>query len=155
MGRQDLLEGIVAVGGVEGNLIIAGRYAAFVREHPDLEEFDILVTVFIVFAVADTCSGTHHLDIAVFDDGGVAHAVLVFEIAFQRNTNDLHIVVRMRSEAHSRRNNIVIQDAQHAKVHAFRIVIISETERVVAVEPTVVGMSAGICRMKNGIGHNC
>ncbi len=154
VGRQDLLEFVFAVGKFERDLVVARGHVAFVREHPDLQEFDRFVYVFIVLAVPDARAGAHHLDIAIADDGHVAHAVFVFEVAFERDGDDLHVVMRVGAEAFAAHDGVVVEHAQHAEVHAFGVVVVGEGEGVVTVEPAVVGVAAGFGFMQNGVCHN-
>jgi hypothetical protein len=42
----------------------------------------------------------------------VAQAVLVLQRTFQHVAEDFHVAVRMRAEAHARRDAVVVDDAQ-------------------------------------------
>ena len=95
----------------------------------------------------------HNLHVRRFDDLRVAHAIFVFEVAFYADTHDFHIVVWVRAEAHAARDNIVVQHAQSPKIHAFWVVITSETERKIRVEPTVISVSASVSGVENGVLH--
>src|SRR5437867_11624117 len=59
--------------------------------------------------------------------------------------NDLHVAMRMRSETHPGHDEIIIDDAQTAKTHPLRIVIIREAEGVIRVKPPVLGVAPFIC----------
>ena len=48
------------------------------------------------------------LDIARPYHGAISHAVFVFQIAFKRNGNNFHVIVRMGSKSHSCLNIIVV-----------------------------------------------
>jgi hypothetical protein len=48
----------------------------------------------------------------------------------------------MRTEAPTRRNAILIQNAEVAKAHMRRIMVIGERKRVVAVEPSMIGVAS-------------
>ena len=45
------------------------------------------------------------------------------------------------------RHDVLVDDPQRAEAHVRRVVVVREAERVVAVEPTVVGVAARFCRM--------
>jgi hypothetical protein len=68
----------------------------------------------------------------------------MFQVPFQWNAYNLHVVMRMRLEPSTSRNVIIIQHAQRAKMHPFRIVPTGKTEGMVSVEPTVIGVATGI-----------
>ena len=153
VGRENLLQFVDAIRLVQGDLVVARGHVLFVRENPDLKKFHRTILIFIVFAVIDPGACTHYLHIPVPDNRDIAHAVLVFEISFQRNGDDLHVVVGMRSEAHSTCYSVVIQNTQSAKLNPLRIVIIGKTKGMPAVEPSVVGISPGLSFMKNCIFH--
>src|ERR1700733_15223858 len=88
-------------------------------------------------------TGAHYLYIAVSDDGHVIHAVLVLQVALQRDGDDLHIIMRVGAEALAGVYRIIVQNPQHAKVHALRVIIICKAKSMVTVKPAVVGMPAG------------
>ena len=50
----------------------------------------------------------------------------------------------MRPEALPRSNPVIVDDAQGAKAHVRRVVIVREGEGVIAVEPAVIGMATFI-----------
>ena len=91
--------------------------------------------VVVFLAVHDACAGAHDLDVAFADDGGVAHAVLMLQIAGQRNAHDFHVVVRVRPKPGAPGDRVVVQHAQRTEVHALRVVAnFGEAEAVVRVE---------------------
>ena len=92
----------------------------------------------------DAPARAHQLNLARLELPPVAHAVLVLQRAFQHVAEDLHVAVRMRPEALPRSNPVVVDDAQRAKAHVRRIVIVREGKGVMRVEPAVVGMAAFI-----------
>ena len=153
-GRQHLLEAVVAPGRVERQLVVARGHVAPVGEQPDLQEAGGPVVVAVLLAVRDACARAHHLDVAMADHLGVAHAVLVLQVALQGNGDDLHVVVRVRAETHARRHGIVVEHAQHAEVHALGVVVVREAEGVARVEPAVVRMPTGAGLVKDHVGHD-
>jgi hypothetical protein len=72
----------------------------------------------------------------------IAHAVFVRQFAFQYIADDLHVSMGMRAKSGSRGNAIFIDHAQVSHAHMARIMVASEGEAVVALEPTVIGITA-------------
>ena len=142
IGRHNLPE-IIAAGFVcNRDLLIARRYPVGARQHPDLQKFYRQVAVGVHFAVGYAGTGRHDLNIAVFNDTAVAHAVAVGQIAAQGYGNDFHIAVGVGSEALPAFYVIVVNDAQYAEAHTFGVVITGKTECVGAFQPAVVGKAA-------------
>ena len=108
----------------------------------------------VVFAVVDAGAGAHHLNISISDDGGIAHAVFMFEITLKRDADDLHIVMRMLAEAHTAFHRIVVQYAEDTKMHPFGVVVTREAEAMVALEPSVVGGAAGSSWVEDCLFHD-
>jgi hypothetical protein len=55
--------------------------------------------------------------------------------------DDFHVAVRVHAKAHLRRDAVLVDDAQGAKVGVGRIVVIGEAEGVAGLEPAVVGVA--------------
>ncbi|MCY1535331.1 hypothetical protein D9M68_707310 [compost metagenome] len=55
-----------------------------------------------------TATGAHHLDVSVADGRYRTHTVFMFQVALQRYRDDLHIVVRVRTEATAATDGIII-----------------------------------------------
>lgn len=91
----------------------------------------------IHFAVVDARACTHGLDVAYGDGTAVLLAVAMLQLAFQWNGDNLHILMRMGSEAFSRSYPVVVQNAQRAEIHAGGVVILVKTECMAAVEPVI------------------
>ena len=83
----------------------------------------------------------HHLNVARPGAAFVAQAVAVGDRAAADECHDFHIVVRVRIEAGSRRDSIVVPHPNRAPTHACGIVIARETEVMTGIEPAVVGMA--------------
>ena len=96
----------------------------------------------IELAVTDAGSGRHDLHVAWADDRAGAKAVLVLEGAFQDVGDDLHVPMAVGIKAGGGFDAIFIDHAQRAKAHMAGIVILAERERVTAVEPAKIGLSA-------------
>ena len=75
----------------------------------------------------------------------MTHRIAVLQRALENVADDFHVLVRMGAEAHAGHDEVVVDDPQRAKTEPLRVVIVRETERVVAVQPAVFGMAAFIC----------
>jgi hypothetical protein len=84
------------------------------------------------------------LNIALADDGGIAHTIPVFQVAFKWDADDFHIVVRMSAKTHPTLHPVVVQYAQDPEIHAIGVVIACETEAVVAGQPAMLSQSPAI-----------
>ena len=83
--------------------------------------------------------------LALADDAPVAHGILVLQRAAQHVSDDFHVAMRMGAEALARHDEVVVDDAQAAKAHPMRIVIIREAEGVIRVEPAMIGVAPFAC----------
>src|SRR5665648_22218 len=91
------------------------------------------------------CSCRHHLYFSRPDDRSGTHAVAVFQLPFQNNGDNFHVIVRMSTKTHSCLNSIVIEHSQRSKMHPVGIVITRKTEGMPGVEPSVIRMSPASC----------
>ena len=114
------------------------------REHPDLEEIQLLFTAIIELAMENPRTCTHHLDIARSNHFAVPDTVAVTQISFQRNRDDFHILMWMCIEALSRSDRVVIQDPKHAKMYSLRVVVIGKTKSVMGLQPSMICIPASI-----------
>src|SRR5436305_5369588 len=96
----------------------------------------------IGLAMPDSRSGAHLLHIIGTNDRACAHAVLVLKRAFEHVSDDLHVAMTVRGKAVSSLHAVFVDDAQTAKGHEARIVILVEREGVIGVEPAEVEMAA-------------
>ena len=64
------------------------------------------------------------------------------EGAFEDIGNDLHVGMGMGGKAATARDAVIVDDTQRPEAHVVRVVILAERERVAAVEPAEVGLSA-------------
>jgi len=71
---------------------------------------------------------------------GFAHAVPMGETAVEHICQDFHIAMGVCSEAPSRRDSIVIDDAQRTETHMRRIMVAGERKGVVTIDPAQIGM---------------
>src|SRR5690606_659227 len=78
--RNDLLEFVFPIKRIQRNLIISGSDVPFIRKHPYLKQFYFFILVLIEFAVINSRSGTHHLNVSMTDNSRIAHTVFVLQI---------------------------------------------------------------------------
>src|SRR5688572_26456098 len=114
-------------------LVISRRDVASVRKDPQLEKTAIRVGIMIELAMRNACPSAHDLHFVRMDDTGIAHAVLMLKLAFEDDRDDLHIIMRMATEAHAAGNRVVIKHAQRPEVHLPRIMPARKAERVIGV----------------------
>jgi len=69
----------------------------------------------------------------------VAGRVLVQEAATQHPGDDLHVLVRVGVETAARRDNVVVVGPQQPMADVGRVVVVTERERVLRVEPVGLG----------------
>ena len=83
--------------------------------------------------------------------GGGAHAVLVLQVASSGMETIPCYRAGAGAEAHAWRHGVVVQHAEHAEVHALGVVVVREAERVVAVQPAMIGVAAGGGFVEDGV----
>ena len=123
-------------------LLIARGHAALVRHDPDLQEMGGTGPGVVELAVHHARAGAHALHIPWTDHAAVADAVLVRKFTFQHIADDFHVAMAVFAETGARRDAVFIDDTQIAETHVRRIVIVGKRERVVALQPAVVGVTA-------------
>jgi hypothetical protein len=64
------------------------------------------------------------------------------ELAVEHVADDLHVAVAVRAEALPGRDPVLVDHAQRAEAHVRRVVVAGERERVVRLQPAVVGEAA-------------
>ena len=99
----------------------------------------------VELAVRHAGARAHALHVAGTDDRPGAHAVPVLEGALEHIGDDLHVAVRVRSEAAAGPDPILVDHAELAKPHPAWIVVVGEGERVAAVEPVELGATPFRC----------
>ena len=65
----------------------------------------------IKLAMSNPASRAHVLNIARFNYGTIAHAILVSDFALEHISNDLHIFVRMRRKSYSFLDHVFVNYA--------------------------------------------
>ena len=64
------------------------------------------------------------------------------QLAREHPGHDLHVVVRVRPEAPTRRDDVLVEDAQRSEVHPGRVEVAGEGEGVRGLQPAVVRVAA-------------
>ena len=96
----------------------------------------------VEFAVGDTGTGAHALNLAGADDRTVSHAVLVFQRTFQDIGDDLHVTVGMGRKTFIWLDPILIDNPQVSEAHMLRVVITGKGKGVIGIQPAVFGVAA-------------
>ena len=96
------------------------HFDALLAENPDLR---------------DTVARAHILEGARLYYRTVAHAVLVFQLAFEDIAKDLGILVTMHAESPTGLDDVIVDHAQRAKTNLLCVVITAERKRMPAMEP--------------------
>jgi hypothetical protein len=60
----------------------------------------------------------------------------------------------MSGKAATTSNKIIIQNSQGAEMNSGSVIIASETETVIRIKPSMIGMTSCICFMQNGFHEN-
>jgi hypothetical protein len=66
----------------------------------------------------------------------------VLQRAAEYEGDDLHVTMRVSVESAGSGDAVIIDHAQRAEAHVLRVAVIGERERVVAVEPAMIGVPA-------------
>ena len=64
------------------------------------------------------------------------------EFTFEHAAHDFHVAVTVLAEPLACSDPVFIDDPQVAETHVFPVVVIGERERVITLQPTVVGITA-------------
>ena len=96
----------------------------------------------VEFAVRDAPSGAHQLNLAGLQRPAVAEAVAMRQGTLQHVAENFHVAVRMRAEALSAGDAIVVDDPQRPEAHVGGIEVIGKRERVLRLQPAVIGLAA-------------
>lgn len=83
----------------------------------------LFALVVIVFTMADTFACTCELDLAAFQRFDITNTVFVCQLAVQYIAENFRIGVRMRGEAASGSDPVLVDDPQWAKAHVLRVVV--------------------------------
>ena len=93
-------------------------------------------------AVLYAAAGAHDLDLAGLELRVIAHAILVLDGAFEDVRKDLHVLMAMGREAHTRSHQILSDDAEGPEGHVGRVIVIREAEAMSGDQPAVVSKTA-------------
>src|SRR5271165_1629443 len=150
VGRCDEAQPAALLSGRKSLLLVTRRQILLARLDPDLQEMHCLGTRRIEFTVRDARAGTHALHVAGPNARTIAERVLVREFAREHVAQYLHVPMRVRAKAGSRRNTIFIDDAQWTEFDELRIVVIGKRKAMEGFEPTVIGKPAFLAA-SNGV----
>src|SRR6266566_10063035 len=105
------------------------------RHDPELQQVHGIILRRIVFGVAHPSPRTHPLNLAWADDAYVAHVIAMFEGAFDDIGDDFHLTMRVKGKAAGGSYYVVIENAQRAKIHVCRVVVVVEREMPMRIKP--------------------
>jgi hypothetical protein len=145
VGREDQAQPAAFVLGGEVLLLVARRQASGSGHEPDLKEVHGLAARGVLLAVHHAAASAHSLHVAGADHRAVAHVVFVLQGALEHVGDDLHVAVPVGGEAAAGANGVVVDHPQGPEAHVLWVVVVGEGERVVRVEPAVVGVPAVFC----------
>lgn len=131
-------EPVFPLAGVVGFLIVGGPEAGLVGEDPDLAEVDRLCGE-VELGVRQAGTGGHPLDISGPDDGLVAHAVLVGDLAVENNGDNFHFLVGVCGEAGPGLDDIVIEDPQGPELDIGGVEVAGKREKPIGLQPAEIG----------------
>src|SRR5207244_4310972 len=103
---------------------IARRELARVWQNPNLQQVHRLALRGIELAVRDTSARGHALHVAGSNYRTVAHAVAMFERAFENVRDDFHVTVRVHGKSLAGGDAVFVDNAQAAEMHLSGIVIL-------------------------------
>ena len=121
---------------------VAGRTSFFGGLDPDLVEVGVVLGGGVELAVSHAGAGTHVLEVSGFDDGAVAHAVLMLELALDDVGEDFHVGMGVLGEAAAGSDGVVVDDAEVAEAHVVGIEVVGKGKGEAGLEPAVVGLAA-------------
>src|SRR5260370_19407662 len=94
----------------------------------------------------------HALNFGGVDGSDVAHIVAVRQGGVDDIGDDFHFTMRMERESAGGRHDVVIENAQRAKIHVCRVMVMVEREMPMCVKPICFSMVALICA--DGFDHS-
>ena len=96
----------------------------------------------VELAVHHAAARAHALHITGRDAFDIAHAVFVRQFALQNVADDFHVAVAVGAKAGARGDVVFVDDTQIAPAHPLGVVVVGKRERVLAVQPAVVGQAS-------------
>src|SRR6266498_577650 len=136
-------------------LLIFRCKVLFLWQNPYLQEMDRGVSRRIGFAMSHAGAGAHTLRITATNNRSVAHAVAMFQSAFQNISNYFHVAMPMGRKSMFRLHEVFIDHTQATKSHVLRIVILIKGESVIGVEPAEIEVTALLCFANRDHGVPC
>jgi hypothetical protein len=122
-------------------LVVPRFYIELFWKDPNLQEVNGVEMGGIVFGAKDTAACTNDLNISGTKQAFGTGAVLMRHRSFQRNGNNLHVLLGGSVEAVAAFDGIVIQYPQCSEMHFFLVMPIPEAERMVAIQPPEIYMA--------------
>src|SRR5690606_13716854 len=93
-------------------------------------------------AMHNTCTCRHALHITSTDNRTAAQAIAMAHLTAQHIGNNLHISVRVHTKTHIGGDYVLVDYTQYGILHVVWVVITTKRERMIAIQPAVVGMAA-------------
>ena len=103
--------------------------------------YGILLGV-IIFGVAHSGAGAHPLNFTRTYHANVSHIIFVFQGAFDDVGDDFHLAMRMQRKTACRGDDVIIENAQRAKIQVLGIVIMVKREVPICLKPICFKMIA-------------
>jgi hypothetical protein len=136
----------------ERDLLIC-RFKVFGRgQYPNLKQVHRFRFRRIEFTVHNAAAGGHHLNLVWPKYMLFAHAIAVQQLSLEHVRKNLHVAVRVRTEALAGRYRVLVDDSQRAKTHVGGIAIVRKREREIRIVPASVEVFSFI-RFSN-LNHN-
>jgi hypothetical protein len=123
-------------------LLVSRAEPAGFRQNPNLQEVQRLRGRGIEFAVLNSRARRHSLQIAGRDYSFRSEAVVMLDLTFENVSDDFHVTMRMRAEAPSSGNPVIVDHTQDREPIFLRIEIFTERKRMPAIEPIELGPTA-------------
>ncbi len=131
-------------------LLVARIDRLGVGNHPHLDEVDVVGRAGVLLRMPDPATGAHALRQPRIDQPLVALGVLVLQLTVEDPGDDLHVSMGMRLEAGATGNTVVVQHQELPVVGVVGVMVPTETERMLGIEPAGPGMGplAGTSNIK-------
>src|SRR5580693_6357388 len=121
-------------------LLVAGLEAGRAGLDPDLQQVNFLRRV-IELALRHAGTRAQPLHAARTDDRDIAEGILVLDLARQHIRQYLDVALRLVLVAFAGPDAVLVQDTQRPELLVPRIVIIAKRERMVGLQPAVIGVA--------------
>ena len=138
---SDRQQCVLPIARLKVSLVVAGFESWCVGKNPDLVEVDGCVSQ-VEFRVGQPGSGRHPLHIPHFNDGLVAHAVLMGHLTLEYDGNNLHLIVGVCGEACARFHHIIVENPQWPELNVLGVKIAGKRKEPECFQPTEIGKMA-------------